>query len=226
MRTINREDKEILFFAPGCALMLYKPELADKILLFLNKNLGKVELLLTCCQHNAHLPENSRVINVCPGCDLRYRKNYEGVATISLWEVINQGNFTDFPDYKGKRMSIIDACPTRDDERIHNALRNIMLKMNISLVEPRNTRKESTCCGDYYYGALPTGKVKELMTEKATEMPVNDIVVHCVSCVIAVCNGGKEPHYLADLLFNEDSHPQNIDLDDWHKVLTEFIESH
>jgi len=36
-------------FAPGCALMLYKPELAYKIHEFLNENVGKMELHLTCC---------------------------------------------------------------------------------------------------------------------------------------------------------------------------------
>ena len=90
-----------LFFAPGCALMLYKPELAEKILLFLNKSLGKVELLLTCCQHDPKLPENSKVINVCPGCDKRFGKDFKGVSTISLWEIINENSFFEYPDYKG-----------------------------------------------------------------------------------------------------------------------------
>jgi Fe-S oxidoreductase len=226
MREDIREEQEHLFFAPGCALMLYKPDLADNILDLLNKNLGKVEMLLTCCQHDAHLPENSRVINVCPGCDQRYAKNYKGVSTISLWEIINENNFIDYPDFKGQSMSIIDACPTRDEDRVQNALRDLMDKMNIRIVEPKNTRKQSTCCGDFYYGAMPTLKVKDLMVEKATEMPLNDIVVHCVSCIVAVCNGGKKPHYMADLLFNQDSDPQNIDLDEWHKSLTGFIETH
>ena len=215
-----------LFFAPGCALMLYKPELAEEILLFLNKSLGKVELLLTCCQHDPKLPENSKVINVCPGCDKRFGKDFKGVSTISLWEIINENSFLDFPDYKGKSMSIIDACPTREEDRVHNSIRDLLLKMNIRLVEPKNTKRESTCCGDVYHGSMPTVRVKELMTEKALEMPVNDIVVHCVSCIMAVCIGGKNPQYLADLLFNEETLPKTTDLDEWHKELNEYIEIH
>jgi Fe-S oxidoreductase len=226
MREENREEKEKLYFAPGCALMLYKPGLADKILGILNKNLGKVDLLLTCCQHNPNLPENSKVINVCPGCDKRFSKDYAGVSTVSLWEVINENSFFEYPDYKGRKMTIIDACPTREVNIVQNSIRDLLKKMNINLIEPKNTRKESTCCGDVYYGSMPTIKVIELMIEKASEMPENDIVVHCVSCVMAVCTGGKNPHYLADLLFNEESNPQNIDLDDWHKELIDFIEAH
>ena len=221
-----REEKEKLFFAPGCALMLYKPDLAEKILQFLNEKLDKVEMLLTCCQHDSKLPDNSKVINVCPGCDKRYGNDYKGVSTVSLWEVINENNFFVYPDYKGSRMSIIDACPTREMNIVQNSIRDLLIKMNVSLVEPKNTRKESTCCGDVYYGSMPTVKVKELMIEKALEMPADDIVVHCVSCIMAVCNGGKNPKYLADLLFNEQSSPASIDLDEWHNSLTGFIETH
>ena len=226
MSSVNNEINENLFFAPGCALMLYKPELAEKILLLLNRNLGNVEMLLTCCQHDPKLPENSKVINVCPGCDKRFSKDYKGVSTISLWEVINENNFFEYPDYKGRKMSIIDACPTREVSIVQNSIRDLLSKMNINLVEPQYTRKESTCCGDFYYGAMPTEKVKELMVEKASEMPANDIAVHCVSCIMAVCNGGKNPKYIADLLFNEESFPQSFDLDEWHQKLTQYIGIH
>jgi Fe-S oxidoreductase len=217
---------ERLYFAPGCALMLYKPELAEKILQFLNMNFRNVEMLLTCCQHDPKLPLNSKVINLCPGCDKRFGKNYYGVSTVSLWEVINDSSTFAFPDYNGSVMTIIDACPTRDDDRVQNALRELMIKMNVVIEEPANTRKESTCCGDVFHGSLPTDKVREIMVEKAQEMPVNEIVVHCVSCIMAVFNGGKSPKYMADLLFGENTQFNNIDLDIWHDRLREYIDNH
>jgi Fe-S oxidoreductase len=220
------KKKETLFFAPGCALMIYKPGLVKKIHHLLNEKLGKMDILTTCCQHNPHLPPDSKVINVCPGCDKRFEKNYVGVSTISLWEVINDNDFFVYPDYKKKRMSIIDACPTREKDSVQNALRDLLLKMNIRLVEPKNTKRESTCCGDLYYGALPTAKVKDLMIEKSSEMPVFDIVVHCVSCIIAVFNGHKNPKYMADLLFKEETVVKTFDLDEWHEKLTDFIDKH
>jgi Fe-S oxidoreductase len=226
MRSGKRGEKEILVFAPGCALMLYKPELASKIHRLLNENFGEMDMLMTCCQHKPNIPDNTKVINVCPGCDKRYSKDFKGVTTISLWEIVNENSFMKYPDYKGNSMTIIDACPTRDEVRVQDSIRELLSKMNIRLVEPKNTRKESTCCGDVYHGSMATYKVKEIMTEKAMEMPVNDVVVHCVSCVVAVRNGGKNPRYVADLLFCEASRPATIDLDEWHKELNEFIEAH
>lgn len=39
-------------FAPGCALILYKPHLAEKLHLILNENIGKTAVLSTCCRHD------------------------------------------------------------------------------------------------------------------------------------------------------------------------------
>lgn len=38
-------------YAPGCALMIYKPELAGKILEFLNKDLRNISEHLICCKN-------------------------------------------------------------------------------------------------------------------------------------------------------------------------------
>ncbi len=206
--------------------MIYKPGLAKNIHRLLVENLGEIDMLMACCQHKPDLPENSRVINVCPGCDKRYAKEFKGVTTISLWELINENSFLKYPDYNGKSMTIIDACPTRDEERVQNAIRELLIKMNIRLVEPKNTRRESTCCGDFYYGSMPASRVKELMIEKAQEMPADDIVVHCVSCIVAVSNGHRKPQYMADLLMNEETSIKSFDLDEWHKELSKFIDTH
>ncbi|NVO11409.1 MAG: (Fe-S)-binding protein [Bacteroidales bacterium] len=213
-------------FAPGCALMLYKPELAEKLHLILNKNLGEMELLTTCCKHDPQLKEKTEIINICPGCDKRFRNDYENSSTISLWEVIAQSNFFDLPNYHGKQMTIIDACPTRDQERVHNAIRTVLRKMNIVVVEPQNTRSKSTCCGDSFYGVIPVEKVKELMVKRTSEMPLDDVVVYCVSCIKSVYIGGKKPKYLVDLLFANETLPKTYEPDEWHKEIDDYIEKH
>lgn len=58
-------------FAPGCALMLYKPELAQKTHEFLNETIGKMDLHLTCCHHEPKFSEKTNIINICPGCNKR-----------------------------------------------------------------------------------------------------------------------------------------------------------
>jgi hypothetical protein len=216
-------------FAPGCALMLYKPHLAERLHGLLNKNLGHMDLLLTCCKNQPKLESGIEVINICPGCDRRYRQNYTDSTTVSLWEILaaaESSDFFDFPDYHGEKMSIIDACPTRDQERVHKAIRILLKKMNISLIEPKMTGIHSTCCGDTFFGQIPLDKVKKQMVKRAGEMPVDDVAVYCVSCAKSMFIGGKNPHYMIDLLFKETTVPKTFEPDLWHKELDEYIEKH
>jgi Fe-S oxidoreductase len=194
-------------FAPGCALMIYKPDLGKKVLDFLNCDLGSIEEHLICCRHEPNLEKGTQIINTCAGCDRRYRELYEGITTISLWELLAESKTFPFPDYEGKVMTILDACPTRDQERVHNAVRALLKRMNITIIEPEKTRTKGTCCGDSFYGVLPVDQVKEQMKKRAGEMPVENIVVYCVSCIKSMHIGGKTPRYLIDLLFGEETHP-------------------
>jgi hypothetical protein len=212
--------------APGCALQLYKPHLVEKLHGFLSATYGAMDLLLTCCRHTPQVAPGTQVVNICPGCDRRYRENYADPSTVSLWELLLEGDAFAFPDYKSQRMTIIDACPTRDQDRIHRSVRALAERMNISIVEPARTKTKSTCCGDIFYGTLPTGQVVDQMKAKAGEMPVDDVLVYCVSCSKAMFVGGRRPRYLVDLLFGEDTVPGTCDPEEWHGELDEFIENH
>lgn len=213
-------------FAPGCALMMYKPRLAEKVEAFLAREFGAVARHERCCRHQPGLPAGTRLINVCPGCDRRFRKLYEGIGTVSLWELLVESADFPFPDYGGAAMAIQDACPTRDQAGVLDAVRTLLERMNIRVVEPRATRDRGTCCGDSAYGSVPVGKVKELMAKRAAEMPEENVVVYCVSCAKAMHNGGKRPRYLVDLLFGEETRPGGTDPDLWHADLDRYIGSH
>jgi len=213
-------------FAPGCALMLYKPHLAERLHGLLVRNAGPMAMSLTCCRHIPPLPSGTEVINICPGCDRRYRENYPESGTASLWELLAGSAFFPFPDYQGREMTILDACPTRDQARVHDAVRELVRRMNITLREPRLTRTQSTCCGDSFWGTIPTEKVVLQMKKKAAKMPADEVVVYCVSCSKAMFVGGKRPRYLVDLLFGEDTLPGTCDPDPWHKEVDDYVASH
>lgn len=213
-------------FSPGCALMIYKPALADRVLKYLKENYDCDDKHLTCCKHEPNLKKGTEIINVCSGCHKRYSELYEGISTISLWEVLAKSETFPFPDYGGKAMTIHDACPTRANGKIHNAIRTLLSRMNIKVVEPSNTRENAVCCGDSFYGVIPDEKVKLQMKKRADEMLLENVVVHCISCVKSMINGGKTPRYLVDLLFNEETYGGECDPSKWHDCLDEFINNH
>jgi Fe-S oxidoreductase len=222
---IKQTKKEIFMkrvFAPGCALVIYKNDLAEKLHNILNKNIENMDRLDICCKNRPSLEDNTQVINVCPGCDRRYRENYPGSSTISLWEILAESDFFPFPDYHGKKMTIIDACPTRNRPGLTGAIRTLLKKMNIQPVEPN----KATCCGDSLWGVLPVEKVKEKMIESAEKMPMEDVVVYCVSCSKSLFIGGKKPHYMVDLLLGEETSAGTFEPEEWHRELDEYIKNH
>jgi len=213
-------------FAPGCALMLHNPEVAKKIQVLLKEQLGITEVHDICCHHEPQFSEPTRVVNICPGCDKRYSSDYKNSSTISLWELLAESNWIALPNYHGQKMSILDACPTRENENLQLAIRKLLSAMNIHVVEPTKTRSKSTCCGDSFYGIISTDKVVEQMEKRALEMPEENVVVYCISCIKSMYVGGKKPRHILDLIFELDTVPKTYNPDEWHRELDIYIDSH
>ena len=231
-------------YAPGCALLIYKPHLAEKVLAFLraepsevaergdvagqgdSAEHGHLAEHTTCCRHQPDLETGTVVINTCAGCDRRYRELYSGISTISLWEVLARSDTFPFPNYQGAEMTVHDACPTRTEERVHHAVRALLGRMNVSVVEARRSGTKSVCCGDSSFGIVPDERVKAQMRNRAAEMPCDDVVVYCVSCVKAMRIGGKRPRYLVDLLFGEETTIGTFEPAAWHAEIDAFIGKH
>lgn len=213
-------------FAPGCALTIYKPHLTERLHDFLNSEFGEMQRHMTCCRHEPDsLTAGTAVINVCSGCNSRYETLYEGITTVSVWKLLAESSFP-FPDYKNADITVHDACPTRHKPDVHEAVRAILKKMNFNIVEAEQSGTSAFCCGDSFYTKLPKEAVIEQMKKRAGVMPASDVTVYCVSCIKSMANGGKTPRYIIDLLFEEETEPQETDPVLWHESLEKFIETH
>jgi len=214
------------YFNPGCALSIYKPEMENKVIGFLNQNYKETAMHKICCRHEPQLEKGSLIINVCAGCDRRFGNLYEGISTISLWEIIDSLDSFAYPDYKGLKMSVHDPCPVRKKPQVHQAVRNLLEKMNVEVVETKFNGTRTVCCGDDFYPKLPVHKVHHLMKKRADFMPCEDVCVYCVSCIKSLHIGGKTPRHLIDLLMSEPTEPQIYDTVKWHEQLQKYIDNH
>lgn len=214
-------------FAPGCALMLYKPHLAEKAKQTSETILG-VDLpdYHVCCRHKTDLCGDTALVTICTSCSIRYQQQNEDFTLLSFWQLLAETDGFSFPDYSGMKMSVQDPCMVRGDARVHKAIRSLLAKMNIEIVEAEKTLADSVCCGDSYYGSLAVEEIKQEMKKRADQMPCEDVAVYCVACLKAMHLGGRKPRYLLDLIFNEDTDPQDYEPDLWHARLTEYIEKH
>ena len=223
---MNDIDMEKCYFNPGCAMNLYKPELTEPLLKLLHTHYGNVKLHSICCHHNPDIPVGSTIINNCAGCDRRFRSQFEGINTITYWEVLDMIESKELPDYNGLTVSVHDSCSFRRKPQVHAAVRSILRKMNIEIIESEFSGTKSICCGDNFYGHIPSEKVAEQQIKRAAQMPCDDVVVYCIGCVRSMNFGGKNARYLVDLVLGRKTEPMNHTLEEYHEDLENYIESH
>jgi Fe-S oxidoreductase len=223
---ISDIDMDKCYFNPGCALGIDRPESGQKILELLVGHFGPVRLHSVCCRHDPKLPHGATIINNCAGCDRRFRSLYEGIQTISLWEILDSIENLPLPDHTGLTVSVQDPCSYRPKPQVHAAVRSILRKMKINIIESPYSGTESICCGDNFYPRLPIPKVTGLQKKRAAQMPCQDVAVYCVSCVKSMSVGGKTPHHMADLVLGHETEPQDTRLDVYHDALNAYIDRH
>ncbi len=214
------------YFNPGCALSIYKPKLEHNILDMLNEHFGPVKMHNICCRHSPELPSGSTIINNCAGCDRRFRSMYDGIQTISLWEILDSIENLPLPDYMKMKVSVQDPCSYRPKPQVHEAMRSILKRMNIEIMESQYHGTNSICCGDNFYPSLSIEEVNKLQKKRAAQMPCQDVVVYCVSCVKSMTIGEKNAHHMVDLILGEKTEAQETRLDVYHNALKEYIDAH
>lgn len=219
-------DFEKCYFNPGCALSVYKPASEVKILQLLREYFGTVTLHNVCCKHEPKLPHGATIINNCAGCDRRFRSLYEGIQTISLWEVLNSIDHFPLPSHEGLTVSVHDPCSYRPKPQVHGSVRSLLKKMDVEIIEAPCSGTRSICCGDNFYPRLSIERVTELQQKRAAQMPCEQVAVYCVSCINSMIIGSKKPRHLVDLVLNEETEPNEVRIDAYHDLLDIYIEEH
>ena len=164
---IDDIDMAKCWFNPGCAMSIYKPYLIEPMLFLLQENFGEIKYHDVCCHHNPGLPAGATIINNCAGCDRRFRSEYKGLQTITFWEMLDSIKNLKLPDYQGLTVSVHDSCSFRPKPQVHAAVRSILRKMNIRIIESEHSGMNSICCGDRFYSQFPNEKVIELQKRRA-----------------------------------------------------------
>lgn len=223
---IKKIDLGKCYFNNGCAWSIYKPNSGLKALEVLRKKIGDVEFHNICCQHKPEVEKGATIINNCAGCDRRFRSEYEGINTITIWEILNSIKELKLPDYSGLKVSVHDSCSFRKKPQVHEAVRSLLSKMNIQVIESRFNKEKSICCGANLYGKVSKTKMIDFQTKRALQMPYDEVVVYCVSCIKSMEIGGKKPRHMLDLLLEEDTNMKDLTLEEYYVKLKEYIDSH
>ena len=171
--------------------------------------------------------EGDRVFSLCHNCNNIIEEMHPGVQVHSLWELIDADPAFSFPDCRGLRSYVQDCWRSRDRRDEHYAVRSLLAKMNIDVMEISENRERTDFCGvslyrpqpprnpklapkHYVEGAAgkfiphPPEEQKRIMREYCRQFGSDKAVCYCHYCYEGLRIGGADAFHLAQLLFKED----------------------
>jgi glutamate synthase (NADPH) small chain len=221
------DASDVVFF-PGCQLAGATPEHVERVYRYLAEALPgrRVGLILGCCgapaawagrvdlqvaaaadlRHTLKSMGDPEVVLACSSCHRELGETMPDVRIRSLWEVMAEHGL---PEGAGapagdRVLSVHDACATRNEAGIQDAVRDLLGRLGYGVEELRRTRTTTTCCG---YGGmqwLADPEVARKTVAKRVAEGEHDLVAYCAMCRDVFARGGKPTTHILDLVFGDD----------------------
>lgn len=169
--------------------------------------------------------EGDSVYSLCHNCNNIIEEMRHGVSVHSLWELIDSDPSFPFPDHHGVKAYVQDCWRSRDRKDEQDAVRSLLEKMNIKVMEISENRSETEFCGASLYRAQPPRNPKlapkhyvdgaagkfiphsseqqtMLMQEYCRQFSNDKVVCYCHYCLEGLIMGGADAEHLAQMLFS------------------------
>jgi len=211
-------------YYPSCKLMAGFPATAQAASDYMEQcqgaSIGK------CCRDEETKASSDEVaVFNCNTCGIFLNEWSDADSVLSIYELLDQDKSYSFPDHYGKRMAVQDCWRSIDRPELQQAIRSLLTKMGIEIVELAESGKDSTFCGEflmmpmppYYLEYAPRRFGKDLpdwvfqevepeeraakMKAHAAAIPVDDVVCNCMGCVLGINTGGKHAVHILELVF-------------------------
>ena len=212
-------------FYPGCQLTGSAPDAVKKTYLLLRDQMaGGVGLMFSCCGIPAHWAGREElfadtlnrfkneikklgsptVITACSSCLSIFHEFAAEIEVVSLWEVLDtlQLPFTaDTTDIPGQPLTIHDPCSARHQPGLRTSVRNICIRLGLTIVENDFNGELTDCCG---YGGLMQF-ANQPLGEKAAHVKAGRSayagLAYCAMCRDNLAAAGAPTAHLLDYIF-------------------------
>lgn len=210
-----------LFF-PGCQMGGSDPKYVYKAYEYLERCLGSVGLMLSCCGAPAywagdqdrflHVIEEIReaweamrypiLIVACPSCGKFLSTYLENCRVISVYEVMAAHNFR-VADSSAAKYAVFDPCSSREFVQMQRSVRQMLQNSGMQIEELPNHGKTAQCCG--YGGHIHA--VDRSLLDRIIEarISVSDAayITYCINCRDSFIVAGKRAAHVLDLLWQD-----------------------
>ena len=216
---LKRGNNMGIYYIPGCDVRRNHPIAVHKMETWMSEH---GILPAACCRKDlSFLKGNDMIVENCTLCELMLKERIPNIPFVSLYEYLDENGF-EWPDWHGKVLSLQDCRRTVNNTSLQNAVRSVLLKMNISIVETSENREKSRYCGVWYnnppapdcvelapktFVQLETERIlltaeeqKAKMTEWVEQYETEEIAVYCNGCEKGIRLGGGKPLHLIELI--------------------------
>lgn len=210
----NNESPREIFF-PGCSLMSLGEEGVVALYEILRLKYPDMALSGYCCgkpsKHIDHRKFKKRIAKVrrehpyriftaCPNC---YKTlGEEKFEVVSIWkdieELLPEKYYNSF---SGEAMMLHDPCASRNNLVDHQAIRRILEKLGIEIIEFENNREKTLCCGKANMAMTLNPELgNKMLLKRVSQCKEEKVVSYCASCVESFDRGNKTGLHIAQLL--------------------------
>ena len=204
-------------FYPSCNYAIASRENAKKLRAIMKEKMD----VAGCCLYDKRDPKDVVGVYMCQHC----RETIETkMPTLSLWEYLLEIEYP-FPQYNHTKMVLQDCWRDRNHPEIHDAVREILHRMQIDVVEMKYNRQNARFCGTLHYetdnaelhqriSQYPNTKISDLPEELQCALmqdnfrdvdPDLTIIVDCNRCKKGVELAGRKAEHLMDLILTNNA---------------------
>lgn len=212
-------------FLPSCKIKANYKYASKKLLEYLERK--EQVTAVGCCKVfcGKIAPEDTAVV-VCNNCAAIMEESSAAREIEFVWKIIDGDPDFQFPDYHCERMTIQDCYRAYEKKDVQLAIRSILRKMNIEVVELEENFEKTRFCGAGLlepcaeivkklapiryvtngadmFNPMPREEADLWLRNYCRQIQTETVVCYCVTCLNGIQRGGKKAVHLIDLLFPE-----------------------
>lgn len=203
-------------YFPSCNFTTASPEAAKRIREYLSAKMPVAD----CCRvDQLDFPEGSTAVYFCQACRGTLEDRAGGRFILqNLFQYLDADADYPWPDYTGLTVKVQDCWRDREHPEIFTAVRNVLQKMHVSVMEMNENRARSHFCGNLHFEPrtersrkllepyrekplyeLPEDVQRALMQDQVETLPCELAVTYCNRCKAGILMGGGKAVHLLEL---------------------------
>lgn len=209
-------------YFPSCNFTQASPDTARALRQYL-ADVHAVQTIGCCRPGHKKLSEEDTALTICQSCSAIIRENTRAKEE-SIFPFLEKDEHFPWPDYHGEEITLQDCWRAKGKHPLHEAVRAILKKMNMNVVELDENRDRSLFCGVFRYNPMREANLQiaphyfaeemegqlelhtpeeqqHLMDENRKRYHTARVAAYCNSCLRGLQQGGVRAVHVMDLMF-------------------------